>query len=38
VLTSILWNDFATRHETGHDIRKALKRITSRHLFNNYFA
>lgn len=38
VLVSILWKHFATKYETGQEIRKAIKRITSRHLFNNYFA
>ena len=38
VLTSILWRHFASKYETGGDIRKALKRITSRRFFNNYFA
>lgn len=37
VLKSLLWRHFATKYETGQEIRNAIKKITSRRLYNNYF-
>jgi hypothetical protein len=37
LLKNLLWRYFATKYETGQEIKKAIKKITSRRLYNNYF-